>query len=84
MGTNTTPGTWRIVVTTGTTSREYPLVVQSTMQNDLPPNLTMLARIVDGHSPDVRELFHYALATLLIEDARQKSSSSARLTRASG
>ena len=28
VGTNTTPGTWRIVVTTGTTSREYPFVVQ--------------------------------------------------------
>jgi hypothetical protein len=28
VGTNTTPGTWRIVVTTGDTTREYSFVVQ--------------------------------------------------------
>ena len=40
------------------------------MENDLPPNLTMLARIVDGQTPDVRELFHYALVMLLVEDGK--------------
>ena len=40
------------------------------MQSDLPPDLAMLARIVDGQPPNVRELFHYALATLLIEDGK--------------
>ena len=40
------------------------------MENDLPPNLTMLARIVDGQTPDVRELFHYARVMLLVEDGK--------------
>ena len=39
-------------------------------QTDLPPDLAMLARIVDGQTPDVRELFHYALVMLLVEDAK--------------
>ncbi len=30
----------------------------------------MLSRIVDGQPPQVRELFHYALVMLLIEDGK--------------
>ena len=39
-------------------------------QTDLPPDLAMLARIVDGQPPNVRELFHYALVMLLVEDGK--------------
>ena len=40
------------------------------MHSDLPFDLEMLARIIDGQPSDVRELFHYALAMLLIEDGK--------------
>ncbi len=38
--------------------------------SDLPPEIEMLSRIVDGQSPDVRELFHYALTMLMVEDGK--------------
>jgi len=38
------------------------------MQSDLSPELEMFARIFDGQSPQVRELFQYALVMLSVED----------------
>ena len=38
------------------------------MQTNLPPALEMFSRIVDGQPPNVHELFHYALAMLLVEN----------------
>jgi hypothetical protein len=38
--------------------------------SDLPPEIEMLSRIVDGQPPDVRELFHYALTLLMVEDGK--------------
>ncbi len=38
--------------------------------SSLPPDLAMLARIVDRQSPAARELFHYALVLMLIEDRK--------------
>jgi hypothetical protein len=41
------------------------------LQTDgIPPELEMFSRIVDGQSPDVRELFQYALTMLLVEDGK--------------
>lgn len=40
------------------------------MNSDLPPDLAMLSRIVDGQPPQVRELVHYVLVMLLIEDGK--------------
>jgi hypothetical protein len=37
---------------------------------DLPPDLAMLTHIVARQSPTARELFHYALVLLLIEDGK--------------
>ncbi len=39
-------------------------------ESDLPPDLAMLARVVDRQSPAARELIHYALVLLLIEDGK--------------
>jgi len=36
----------------------------------LSPELEMFARIFDGQSPQVRELFQYALVMLSVEDGR--------------
>ncbi len=38
--------------------------------SDLPPDLAMLARVVDRQSSAARELFHYALVLLLVEDGK--------------
>jgi hypothetical protein len=38
--------------------------------SDLPPDLAMLARVVDRQSPATRELFQYALVLMLIEDGK--------------
>ncbi len=40
------------------------------MSTDLPPELDLFARILDGQPPQVREVFHYALAMLLVEDGK--------------
>ncbi len=40
------------------------------MSTNLPPDLAMFSRMVEGHPPDVRELFHYALVMLLVEDGK--------------
>ncbi len=37
---------------------------------NLPPELEMFSHIVDGQPPAVRELFHYALVTLLVENGK--------------
>ncbi len=37
---------------------------------DLLPELAMLARVVDQQSPTARDLLHYALVLLLIEDGK--------------
>src|SRR5512135_156497 len=39
-------------------------------QPTLPPDLALLARVVDAEPPDVQELFQYALTMLLIEDGK--------------
>jgi hypothetical protein len=39
-------------------------------QSDLPPELEMFSRIVDGQPPDVRELFLYAMTMLMVEDGK--------------
>ncbi len=60
------------------------------MNTDLPPELDMFARILDGQPPQVREVFHYALALLLVENGKAArhsdgaSSSGARSINASG
>ena len=36
--------------------------------NNIPPELEILSRIVDGQAPAVRELFQYALTMLMVED----------------
>jgi hypothetical protein len=38
--------------------------------NGIPPELEMFSRIVDGQPPNVRELFHYALTMLMIEEGK--------------
>lgn len=43
------------------------------MDSDLPPDLAMLSHILDGQPPQVRELFHYALFMLLIENGKAES-----------
>jgi hypothetical protein len=40
------------------------------MENNLPPDLEMLSRMIDGQPPQVRELFHYALAMLMVENGK--------------
>ncbi len=40
--------------------------------SDFPPDLAVLARVVDRRSPAARELSHYALALMLIEDGKAK------------
>ena len=43
------------------------------MQIDkLPPEFEMLSRVVDAQPEDVRELFHYALTMLMVEDGKAK------------
>ncbi len=42
-------------------------------ESDLPTELQMLSRIVDGQPPPVRELFHYEVTTLLVEDRKAES-----------
>jgi hypothetical protein len=39
---------------------------------ELPPELDAFASYLDAQLPNVRELFHYALAMLMIEDAKAK------------
>ncbi len=39
-------------------------------ESDLPPDLAMLARVVDRQSPAARELFHDALILLMVEDGK--------------
>jgi len=40
------------------------------MENNLHPALDMLSRITDGQSPQVRELFQYALVMLIVENGK--------------
>ncbi len=44
------------------------------MSTSLPRDLAMFARLVDGMPPGTRELFHYALAMLLVEVGKASSS----------
>ncbi len=38
--------------------------------SEFPPGLATFSQIVDAQPVDVRELFHYALAMLLVEDSK--------------
>jgi hypothetical protein len=40
------------------------------MENNFPPDLEMLSHMIDGQSPQVRELFHYALVMLMVENGK--------------
>ncbi len=39
-------------------------------ESDLPLELQMLSRLIDGQPPPVRELFHYAVTMLLVEEGK--------------
>ena len=48
------------------------MAVDSSSGFDLPPELDAFASYLDAHMPNVRELFQYALAMLMIENRKAK------------